>query len=222
VPTTRPPPRRTNRAWETCWGAGALLAGGGIVARQYLEGFPLNGMQISFGASLLAILTYVLVSLLTGREDFNMDRVLHRGAYRRTEEAAATAATAKKVGRWAKLIGFDENFSRGDKWIAGGIFGWSMTWFGVFLIGTAWNLIAPWPDRGWAMFWRIQAIVLPVVLGVGTTIWFAIGVTRDMRMFFARLRHERVDERDDGTVVGHRSLDEVAAREPPSARAAKD
>ena len=52
---------------------------GGIIARQiYGDAIPLNVVQISFYASLLAIAVYVIVSLLTCREEFDMDRMLHR------------------------------------------------------------------------------------------------------------------------------------------------
>jgi SSS family solute:Na+ symporter len=63
---------------------GSGLSIGGILARQvYGDHFPLNGTQISFFATLTAIATYVMVSLLTGKEDFNMDRMLHRDRLRR-------------------------------------------------------------------------------------------------------------------------------------------
>src|SRR5471030_1305485 len=70
---------------QGAWAAlltGSGLSVGGIIARQiYGDQFPLNGMQISFFATLAAIAVYGLVSLLTCREDFNMDRMLHRGAH---------------------------------------------------------------------------------------------------------------------------------------------
>ncbi len=43
--------------------------------------FPMNGMVINFWAMFLAASTYAVVSLLTCKENFNMDRMLHRGPY---------------------------------------------------------------------------------------------------------------------------------------------
>ena len=69
---------------EGAWSAlitGSGLAVGGILARLIWPEFPLNGMQVSFTACLSAVVVYVVVSLLTCKEDFNMDRLLHRGQY---------------------------------------------------------------------------------------------------------------------------------------------
>ncbi len=63
---------------------------------------------------------------------------------------------------WGKIIGIDEHFTTGDKWLAGGLFGWSMLWFGVFVVGTVWNLIAPWPISVWSHFWFVVGIGIPV------------------------------------------------------------
>jgi len=61
---------------------GPSLSVGGMLAQHNVRNFPRStGTQISFGVSLLCVLAYVLVSLLTCREDFNMDRLLHRGRY---------------------------------------------------------------------------------------------------------------------------------------------
>src|SRR5258708_7101419 len=71
----------TAGAW-TALVVGSTLPAGGILARQhYGDDFLFNGREIAFYASLLAIISYVVVSLLTHEEDFNMDRMLHRGQY---------------------------------------------------------------------------------------------------------------------------------------------
>jgi SSS family solute:Na+ symporter len=70
----------------------------------------------------------------------------------------------------------------------------------VLIGGTIWNLIAPWPNQVWSVFWRWAGLLLPLTIAVGTTIWFTFGVLGDLRKFFKALRSERVDVRDDGTV----------------------
>lgn len=193
--------------------AGSSLSVGGIIARQiYGNQFPLNGMQIAFGATLVAITLYVIISLLTHREDFNMDRMLHRGKYAALvpvldEESSPIAG--RKVS-WGKLIGFDENFSRSDKWIAGSLFGWGVLWFVVFVVGTVWNLISPWPETVWSTFWHIVGIGIPIFVSAVTAIWFTWGGIRDMRDLFRRLREQKINPLDNGSVMNHQNLDERA------------
>ena len=204
--------------WKKGTTAGAwagLLTGsgfvvGGILARQvWGNGFPLNGAQISFFGSLLASLSYVGFSLLTCREDFNMARMLHRGIYAVESEKKFETKSRTRVSI-GKLIGLDEHFTFGDKILAGGLFGWSMIWLAVFVVGTAWNLIAPWPMSVWSQFWFVVGIGIPVFFSLVTAVWFTWGGIRDMRLFFRRLKEERVDVLDNGMVVNHHNLDEKA------------
>jgi SSS family solute:Na+ symporter len=214
---------------------GSLLSVAGIVARQIFytdefsgvfsvfsplrdqmhgtfgTDFPLNFMQMSFFTALITIGLYVVISLLTCRGNFNMDRMLHRGEYadKQPEEIAAAKAeikvggvpAPKKVSWWGKIIGLDDQFSKGDKWIAVGLFWWNMVWFIIFAIGSLWNIFAPWPVSSWSMFWHIAAIGLPVFISVVTAVWFTWGGVRDIKRLFQLLRIHRADERDDGTVI---------------------
>jgi len=189
--------------------SGSTLVTGGILARQiWGEGFPLNGLQIAFVGSLAACAIYAIVSLLTCKKDFNMERMLHRGIYAVESEKQFETKSEKKV-TWGRLIGLDEHFTFGDKLVAGGLFGWSMIWFGVFVVGTIWNLIAPWPISVWSQFWFVVGIGVPIFFAFATAIWFTWGGIRDMRVFFKRLKEERVDAFDNGMVVNHQNLDDV-------------
>jgi len=191
---------------------GSSLSIGGIVCRQaFGHAFPLNGVQISFSVALIAIAVYVVVSLLTCREDFNMDRMLHRGAYAMMPPAGAPAAIPRRKVWLGKLIGIDENFTLGDKWIAGSLFGYSMIFLGIFLVGSLWNLIAPWPLSVWSSFWHIVGVGLPVFFAVVTGIWFTWGGVCDIRSLFRLLSKERVNVFDDGMVAQHRNLDEAVS-----------
>ncbi len=194
--------------------AGSGLSVGGIIVRQiYGDAFPLNGIQISFFATLIAIALYIIVSLLTCREDFNLDRMLHRGNYAAIMERVGEA-TEHVPGRrvWlGRLIGFDENFSLSDKWIAGSLFAWSLLWFGIFVVGSVWNLIAPWPTSVWSTYWQIAGIGVPIFISFVTALWFTWGGVRDILGLFRNLRARRINHLDDGTVVGHQNLDEQGA-----------
>lgn len=197
---------------------GSTLSGGGIVARQIAgEAFPLNGLQIGFCASLLAVLAYVIVSLLTCREDFDLERMLHRGVHARADDTIPLAA-ASRTSRWARLIGFDENFTRGDRWAAGGIFAWAMLFAGIVIGGTIWNLIAPWPESVWSGYWRITQIGAPIVVALVTGVWFTWGAVRDLRALFARLRAAAANPLDNGRVEAHRNLDDLPSTTGPMRR----
>jgi len=189
---------------------GSSLATGGILARQiWGDSFPLNGAYIGFWASVIACVVYAIVSLLTCKEDHDMDRLLHRGKYAIQEEKKFETKSEKRV-IWGKIIGIDENFTRGDKFLAGGLFGWSMLWFGVLVVGSIWNLLAPWPITVWSNFWYVQAIALPILFAFITTIWFTVGGVVDMKRFFKRLKEAKVNVLDNGMVEGHQSLSDIS------------
>lgn len=168
--------------------------------QDHLDEFPFNGMVISFYATLAAVAAYVIVSMTTCRVPHDMDRLLHRGQYAVESDRETPDAQPRTRSLVARLMGIDEEFTRVDRWIAGGIFWWSMAWFFIFIVGSAAYLIHPWSDMAWAHYWGFAMIWLPLIIGVITTVWFTIGGVRDLRIFFQRLRNETSDVSDDGTV----------------------
>jgi SSS family solute:Na+ symporter len=192
--------------------SGFVLSMAGISAQQiYGKAFLLNGVQIGFFTMLISLFLYAVVSLLTCREDFNMDRMLHRGAYAKIETALGEHVD-KPSGRklhWGKIIGYNENFTLGDKWIAGGLFAWMMVFFSITVIGTIWYLIRPWPLWVWSGYWHVTSIFIPVTMAVITCVWFTWGGITDSIDFFRRLRAQKVNPLDDGFVSGHQNLDEI-------------
>jgi SSS family solute:Na+ symporter len=121
----------------------------------------------------------------------------------------------------SRFIGINEEFTRGDRWLTFGRFAWTMAWFTLFVVGTTVQLFFHhFTNRTWANFWLWANIWVNLPLGVIATIWFTIGCTHDMRAFFKRLRMERVDVQDDGTVEGDPNhpraapLDELAVTDP--------
>jgi len=205
----------TAGAWSGMLTGSGLIVGG-ILARQfYGNHFPLNGAQISFYGSIAATLAYIVVSLMTCKRDFNLDQMLHRGKYAIMQDKAFETKSEAHV-KWGKWIGFDQNFTLGDKWLAGGLFGWSMFWFVVLVIGTIWNYIAPWPIAVWSHFWYVVAIGLPILFALVASVWFTWGGILDMRKLFARLNNERVDVLDNGMVLNQQSLSESPTKSTPA------
>jgi SSS family solute:Na+ symporter len=86
-----------------------------------------------------------------------------------------------------------------------------MLLFGVFLLGTVWNVIAPSPISVWSYSWFVVGIGCPAAFAL-ITIWFTWGGIRDIRLFFRRLGQERVNDLDNGMVVDHHNLADPATK----------
>ncbi|MFB9901954.1 sodium:solute symporter family protein [Cerasicoccus arenae] len=189
-------------AW-TAMLTGSILSIAGILIRQVYADFPLNPVQISSGASLIAISLYVVVSLLTCRKDFDLDQMLHREPKTRKQKLfIAEKHNSQPVWRrlFANFTGANKDYSTADWWIASLIIGWLFCLAGIMVLGTVWNLIDPWKPATWSTFWLWMGILIPLVISAATAVWFTYGVVRDLRVFFRVLRTEKVDADDDGSV----------------------
>lgn len=222
----------TAGAWSAVI-SGSILSGGGILAYKlcgdtfladWLRGslglvgqgdlipaFTLNGMQISFFATLIAIALYVGVSLLTCRQDYPLNKMLHRDELPVGPDGKPLVS--KRPWTFARIVGIDQRFSRGDKWITGTLFVWAVGWFTVMLLGSAWNLlgqsglvpwIRPWSNQAWLGFWHLTAIGLPILITVITGLWFTWGGIHDIRALFRSLKTYQIDDSDNGTVKEHK------------------
>ena len=185
------------------------------------EKFWLNYMQCAFIAACAAAATYVIVSLLTSREAFNLDRMLHRGQYAIAGESTVAPRTLRERFSLRNILSFDANFTFRDNLVSGGLFWWSMLLLVVNLLVSAWHLFYDWPVSWWAHYWVIAGIALPFVIAVATLIWFGIGGLRDIVIFFQSLRTMTRDVTDDGRVPDAGSGFEVAAPTPESEKSAK-
>ena len=152
-----------------------------------------------FWTMVTSILLYIIVSLLTCRKDFNMEKMLHRGQYAIADDQVKVV-NVKKIS-WSSLIGIDENFTFGDKAISISVFGWTMFWWLVFVVVTVWNLVSPWPLSWWSLYWKYYAVIIPLAIGMITTVWFIWGGILDLRHLFKNLKVYKPDNEDDGTVI---------------------
>lgn len=173
--------------------------------------FPINSQEIMFLAMLISVTLYVVVSLLTCRVPYNMERLLHRGPYRR--EGAETRREAIRGFRDAirRLVGITAEYTRGDRLLAWSVFSWSFLWnfVCVFLGIVIWNTLQPWPPRWWATWFFIERFVIGGLIASVTTIWFLWGGTRDLIRLFRDLKERAVDLREDGRVIGGVSAEEA-------------
>lgn len=187
-------------AW-TAVAIGSTLSVTGIALRQiYGRDFFLNGTQMAFGSSMLAIVGYVVVSLLTCRKEFDLDALLHR------KSAAGGTAVEPRRAWWERCLGFNQDYTTGDRWLAGGLLGWSVAWALVVIGGTIWNLVAPWSDDTWSVYWKWVGFGLPLFLCSLIAVWFTWGGVRDLKLFFRDLKVHPVDPHDNGEVHGNQAV----------------
>ena len=182
--------------------------------------FPVNSVEVGVITQVFTLLVYVGVSLATCREPFNMDRLLHRGAYADEREKAREAA---RVPLLQRILGIDGNYTRGDKALAWSVFLYSFGWgFCVCFLGNiAWHVLGakgvlpPQPESWWGVWFFIGSLCIACLVGIVSTVWFGICSSRDLIRLFRDLEaRERagggLNALDDGRVVGHVSLADAA------------
>jgi Na+/proline symporter len=179
------------------------------------EKFPVNSIEISFVAMILALVFYVAVSLLTCREPYDLDRLLHRGKWALDDTAAAAAAKPRPF--WRRLlesfVNITPEYTLGDKIIAWSVFVYSIVYkFFLAFVGVAiWNAISPWKPEWWGKYFLITTLLIPSINGCVTTVWFMWGGIKDIRALLRDLAARERDALDNGMVSeDHVSLAEQA------------
>jgi SSS family solute:Na+ symporter len=164
--------------------------------------FWLNYQQSIFLVAVVTALVYIVVSYLTSRQPYDLDRMLHRGKYSESGEAGPPKFAWRQMFTLKKICGFDKNFTSKDKLISGGVVVWALLLLVVNLIISTWNvLFQRWPVEWWSNYWMIVGIGVPFAISVGTLVWFTIGGVADTRSFFQALRSLTRDDTDDGRVA---------------------
>jgi len=130
--------------------------------------------------------------------------------------AVSIGALASSSWLWrnviSRLLGIDSECTRGDR-----ILIWSVFFFSIiyqmgmcFIVVAIWNAVSPWPDAWWSHYFYVTHLLVPAAIGVVSTVWFLIGGVIDTRQLFRDLRARIDNPLDDGRVVGHVSLADVA------------
>ncbi len=185
----------TAAAWSALI-VGSVVAVTGIILEQIYPNFPINGQNFWGIAMGMSTLVYILVSLLGKKQDFDMDKMLHRGKYEIKEENIIVNDVPLKG--W-KMLGMGKEFTKGDKIIYIIAYGWTFAWVVVFLIGTIFNLAGNVPDSSWMTFWK-NYVIISLIASTIIIIWFTVGGIRDFKDMLQRLKTSVRDHRDDGTV----------------------
>ncbi|MST97711.1 sodium:panthothenate symporter [Victivallaceae bacterium BBE-744-WT-12] len=174
--------------------------------------FPINSMEISFLAMLLAIAAYWLVSLLTFRQPFNLDRMLHRGIYNLNPEKMDVKPRFSWHGVFQFLVSITPDYTFGDKVITWFVFGYFLIYkfLIMFVAVVVVNLFYPLPDQWWSIYFLINSLIDPCIVGIITTVWFMIGGIKDLRRLFCDLAVRRRNPLDNGMVANNVSLSDIA------------
>ena len=178
-----------------------------IVWRMNPTKCPVNAYEVTLIVLIVTLLTYIIVSKLTCKTPFNLDRMLHRGKYNLDNDN-------KTVSKWTwrtlagKLIGITPDYTTGDRVIAWALFIYSIIYrFGFsFIAVLIWNSIQPWPVEWWSYYFLIVFMVVPGIIAVIVTFWFGIGGVIDMRQLFRDLKQRVINTLDNGMVEGNMSL----------------
>lgn len=175
------------------------------------EEFPIDSQWMFLFTILTACGVYITISLFASlvlrRPVANLDALLHRGEY--AEQIGAEEEYVRPPTGWRTLLPSDE-FTLGDRAIYFSQLGWTIGWFAVFVIGTAYNLLYTVSDESWATFWWWY-VCISFALGAFTTVWFTVGGVVDLQSMCRALERGRTLQQsrlDDGTVVG--TFSEVA------------
>ena len=187
-------------------GAGACMIGGLYWKRGTAAGaFAAMGVGLFF--AVLGFLVnqkciYVLVSLLTCRKPFNLDKMPHRGKYNlehfvaKDADVSASGASGRKRFDWRILLGITPEYSRGDRILAWSVLGWTLYNFLFFLVEAVWNIPEAWrwSEKTWINLWVYYSLPLSILIGLITTIWFSWGTIRDLIRLFRALKEDHSQE----------------------------
>jgi Na+/proline symporter len=174
--------------------------------------FPINSWELLGIAMVGGLIIYIGVSLLTFRKPYNLERMLHRGKYSIDGEKRLTSAWTWR-SFMGKLIGITPEYTRGDRWLAWSVFGYTFVYqIGLcFIVVVIWNFISPWPTAWWSHYFYINSLLIACVIGVVSTVWFMIGGIIDARRLFRDLAARLDNPLDNGQVENNVSLVDRAA-----------
>ena len=176
--------------------------------------FPINSYEITFIAICVSMILYVVVSKLTGKEPFNLERMLHRGKYSVDGEVKTEMKwTLRNV--FSKLIGITPAYSKSDRVIAHALFFYSIVYgfLVMFVAVLIWNTVSPWPSSWWSNYFFVSLLLVPCIVAAITAVWFGVGGFVNLIQLFRDLKTRIVNPLDDGRVEGNMSLADKAQLE---------
>ena len=182
----------------------------------------INPYEFTLLVTLVSFTLYIVVSKLTCKEPFNLDRMLHRGKYN-LDNLNQTKTKWTLATVFSKLIGITPEYSFWDRVIARSIFCCSIVYrfFGTVLVVVIWNVFQRWPQGWWSKYFFVTTLMVPGTVTVIVTFWFGIGSVKDMIQLFRDLKTRKLNFLDNGQVEGNMSLADKAELEALDAEKGK-
>ena len=174
--------------------------------------FPINSTEIAFIATVTSVLMYILVSLITFKEPFNLDRMLHRGKYNFDGDEKKIHVKWSWKTIFSKIIGITPDYTKGDRAIAWSLFIYTFIYkfFIAFVLVAVSNVFFEWTPKMWGQYFYITHLIVPLPIAIVTTVWFFVGGVIDLRRLFIDLAKRKEDYLDNGMVEGNVSLADKA------------
>ncbi|MEJ0001040.1 MAG: hypothetical protein WDO13_18880 [Verrucomicrobiota bacterium] len=171
---------------------------------------PVTGQALAALTAAICGTAYVTVSLLTCRQNFNLEAMLHRGPYRIASEDPEPGVPEGRS--WiSRVLDMDEHFTRRDKAVTIATVAYTLFWKLASVALVLWTvLVGRLSPDWWFGYSMVTGVWLTLILGVIVTTWFLFGVTRDLRELVVALRRARRNDADDGTVRRHHNVGEPA------------
>ncbi len=192
---------------------GAIIGIAGVILTTYWpdwydgDRFPMKGHIYGFYSALIAVATYLIVSLvprLMGyKTNFNLEKMLHRGKYAAPSDRPVVAEeSTKKKPLWKRMLipGLTSEFTRGDKIIYGIVVGKTLFTVTYFVIMTILAFSLDYGESEWRTF-HMTIFGFFAFTSFIIIIWLSIGGVRDLITMIRLLKSARRDDDDDGWVV---------------------
>ena len=174
----------------------------------------MNAYEFKLLVTVLCLVIYIVVSKLTCKEPFNLDRMLHRGKYNLDNlDQKEFAWTWKNILN--KLITITPQYTFWDRVQAYSIFVYSLIYrfLFTFVFIVIWNIFDRWPKEWWSTYFLVTGLLVPGAIAVIVTFWFGWGSVVDMRQLFHDLKNRKLNFLDNGMVEGNMSLADKAELE---------
>ena len=158
--------------------------------------FPINSFEIFFISMALSISGYVIGSWVTYKP-FDLDKLLHRDP-----NAPKAKADWSMQAVFGRILGITAEYTRCDRIITYALFLYSFGYqfIAIFVAVIVWNFFQPWPQAWWNSYFYINSLVIPIFVGVISTVWFLIGGVKDTIQLFADLARRKENPLDNGQV----------------------
>jgi len=196
--------RGTTGAAFTAMIMGAGLTVLGFLLRGIYPDFPFQGHWIFAIAMFFSMISYIVVSMLSSKEAFNIDQMLHREKYAIKNDDACTLQ--KEIKGWRERFGISSEFTKRDIFVYFLAFALPLIYCIAFVVmGICSFLIPQFGEYQWLKFWKVYTYFSLVTAGC-FAIWLLIGGSKDLMAFFKSLKMVKRNDVDDGYIVEHPDL----------------